>query len=611
MNQEGNSGEALPDHASEYESANEANKSESLASTSRNFSTQEDTATSPSKTAPHWSLQQPRDQQTPRGLTLSPNDVTSTVPTLSLPPDDGDDPEDYHPTGDLPNISISPVAAVKGGDRALGASLFSIPPSDAGAHGGVYAMPLEAFEFRDLDSGRTFHPDKRYWIKDVDTGKVYVIEPEDDAEKEEKEKERGPTTTSGASSPSPSPSRTGTERSASLRVSDLISGQQLTLEEFEEALGYSKEAPPPPPPSDTHHLSTSLEQTTTTIPPSDQDFASHAQHIAQRGMHSLSAAAHASAVWFKHTATAAKEKLGPSTSTSTTTTTTGGANTSNNAAHHPHHHYFGGGGGVASPGDMSPRSASSSRAADGQGLPVKVNVSKKPFKELTDLRHVQTVSAHQGVVWTMRFSKSGRYLATAGQDGVVAVWEVISHREKEKSGFTGGGGGAHGGGGGGAANGGEGESGGGGGGITSSETSTTASPRGSFKSGTEYDGSFRGGQAPFSAPSSPGPGSVGGGGAASVASGGGGGGGGGGDDEEGEGSTVFGVPVLRARPVRVYRGHKQDILDVAWSKTNFLLSASMDKTVRLWHVSMDECLRVFKYVDIIIKSNILLCFIST
>ena len=105
-------------------------------------------------------------------------------------------------------------------------------------------------------------------------------------------------------------------------------------------------------------------------------------------------------------------------------------------------------------------------------------------------------------------------------------------------------------------------------------------------------------------------------------------------------------------PCRVYRGHKQDVLDLCWSKTQvrrlagealgrggawqgrlllltrpaaacvngqtnphaagtraftsqalrralparpqFLLSASMDKTVRLWHVSMDECLRVFK-----------------
>lgn len=29
-------------------------------------------------------------------------------------------------------------------------------------------------------------------------------------------------------------------------------------------------------------------------------------------------------------------------------------------------------------------------------------------------------------------------------------------------------------------------------------------------------------------------------------------------------------------------------------RPQFLLSASMDKTVRLWHITMDDCLRVFK-----------------
>ena len=52
--------------------------------------------------------------------------------------------------------------------------------------------------------------------------------------------------------------------------------------------------------------------------------------------------------------------------------------------------------------------------------------------------------------------------------------------------------------------------------------------------------------------------------------------------------------VFNAAPHRTYRGHKQDVLDVAWSKSLFLLTASMDKTVRLWHVSMDDCLRVFR-----------------
>ena len=41
-------------------------------------------------------------------------------------------------------------------------------------------------------------------------------------------------------------------------------------------------------------------------------------------------------------------------------------------------------------------------------------------------------------------------------------------------------------------------------------------------------------------------------------------------------------------------GHTADVLDLAWSKSQFLLTASMDKTVRLWHISMDDCLRVFK-----------------
>lgn len=34
----------------------------------------------------------------------------------------------------------------------------------------------------------------------------------------------------------------------------------------------------------------------------------------------------------------------------------------------------------------------------------------------------------------------------------------------------------------------------------------------------------------------------------------------------------------------MYSGHKADVIDLAWSKANFLLSASIDKTVRLWFV---------------------------
>lgn len=46
-------------------------------------------------------------------------------------------------------------------------------------------------------------------------------------------------------------------------------------------------------------------------------------------------------------------------------------------------------------------------------------------------------------------------------------------------------------------------------------------------------------------------------------------------------------------------GHQAPVLDVAWSKSLFLLSSSMDKTVRLWHLSRSECLCFFRHVDFV------------
>ncbi|WZY76078.1 hypothetical protein YC2023_022462 [Brassica napus] len=41
-------------------------------------------------------------------------------------------------------------------------------------------------------------------------------------------------------------------------------------------------------------------------------------------------------------------------------------------------------------------------------------------------------------------------------------------------------------------------------------------------------------------------------------------------------------------PFQVLHGHTGDVLDLAWSDSNLLLSASKDKTVRLWRVGCDE-----------------------
>ncbi|XP_039139136.1 WD repeat-containing protein 44-like isoform X4 [Dioscorea cayenensis subsp. rotundata] len=44
-----------------------------------------------------------------------------------------------------------------------------------------------------------------------------------------------------------------------------------------------------------------------------------------------------------------------------------------------------------------------------------------------------------------------------------------------------------------------------------------------------------------------------------------------------------------------FHGHSSDILDLCWSKSDYLLSSSKDKTVRLWKVGSTGCLRVFQH----------------
>ncbi|BES91988.1 WD-repeat protein [Nesidiocoris tenuis] len=53
------------------------------------------------------------------------------------------------------------------------------------------------------------------------------------------------------------------------------------------------------------------------------------------------------------------------------------------------------------------------------------------------------------------------------------------------------------------------------------------------------------------------------------------------------------------KPFCTYSGHTSDLLDVSWSKNYFILSSSMDKTVRLWHISRKECLCCFQHIDFV------------
>ncbi|KAI9649180.1 hypothetical protein NHQ30_001748 [Ciborinia camelliae] len=67
-------------------------------------------------------------------------------------------------------------------------------------------------------------------------------------------------------------------------------------------------------------------------------------------------------------------------------------------------------------------------------------------------------------------------------------------------------------------------------------------------------------------------------------------------DEDGE---KLSAPVFKSKPIQEFEGHTMDVLDLSWSKNNFLLSSSMDKTVRLWHISRPECLCTFNHKDFV------------
>jgi hypothetical protein len=58
---------------------------------------------------------------------------------------------------------------------------------------------------------------------------------------------------------------------------------------------------------------------------------------------------------------------------------------------------------------------------------IKVRSRRKSCKQLSDLHLGQKIEAHQGAIWTMKFSCDGQYLASAGQDQVVCVWEIVDH----------------------------------------------------------------------------------------------------------------------------------------------------------------------------------------
>ncbi|KAL2336660.1 hypothetical protein Fmac_011106 [Flemingia macrophylla] len=68
--------------------------------------------------------------------------------------------------------------------------------------------------------------------------------------------------------------------------------------------------------------------------------------------------------------------------------------------------------------------AAAAAAAEVKNEWVRVRQTGKSQKELSALHLCQEFQAHEGCVWTLKFSLDGKYLASAGEDKAIHVWEV-------------------------------------------------------------------------------------------------------------------------------------------------------------------------------------------
>ncbi len=479
-------------------------------------------------------------------------------------------------TSDQPSLpradegSSKPQHRRKTSISSLVASLFSVPPQKKlpGMSGGIYAV-----DGVDVDEeGRVMGMDPKYWIKDIDTGNVYSLEDNRGLDESGGGAAGGPQTTAstpaaqggvsgrttepavaggatGALHTSPpkrssrpmGPMEQGIARasadgilsgratadargspskgSGTIRVSDVFTADgnnpedslgktSRDLNEFEAALGYRRTA------DDLGSILTVQKQGGV-----------QAQTLEDRAV-SNSVLSRAGAKWWFTAVNAVKREL--------------------NLGHPQEHprmvppdgHMADLGTPGLCPSPSSPGSDGFGGPSKGQyGLRVKVVTSRKNFKEFSGLRLIQSVYAHEGVIWVAKFSPNGKFLATAGQDGTVTVWKTRTNRS-----------------------------------MTGEDDVEKANPNDSNKNIRDSDGAESVGPVNDNS-----------------------------DEDAAERPSVsYGsVPVLDPTPYRRYKGHKKDVLDLSWSSSNFLFSASMDKTVRLWHVSVDECLKIFRHNDFV------------
>ncbi|KAH8506160.1 hypothetical protein H0E87_013114 [Populus deltoides] len=173
---------------------------------------------------------------------------------------------------------------------------------------------------------------------------------------------------------------------------------------------------------------------------------------------------------------------------------------------------------------------------------IKVRQTGKSYKELSALHLCQEIQAHQGSIWTIRFSSDARFLASGGEDRIIHIWEV---QECEVMSLHDGN-------------------------LTPLHPSLCSStpslgevtPMSSERKKKWKASSSRKGNPIPEYVHVP--------------------------------ETVFS---LSEKPVCSFTGHLDDVLDLSWSRSQLLLSSSMDKTVRLWDMETKSCLKLFAHND--------------
>lgn len=169
---------------------------------------------------------------------------------------------------------------------------------------------------------------------------------------------------------------------------------------------------------------------------------------------------------------------------------------------------------------------------------VRVHSHRNRSKELCSLYALQEFPAHEGSILTMKFSLDGQYLASAGTDGIVRVWKVIEAERSDSLDVPE---------------------------IDPSCAYFTMNHLSKLAS-LDVDKGKSGKMEKLRKSSD-------------------------------SAFVILPPKVFRIleKPLHEFRGHSDDVLDLSWSRKGFLLSSSVDKTVRLWQVGCERCLRIFSH----------------